>query len=353
MKHVRIAAVVLAVCLLVVCQSVALAQNLGAAPQMNVAVQGQTGAQPEGAFLNFVNWVGNVIAPVGAGVAVVGGIVSYASGRGYIRWIGTALGLLAVSGLTRLLEFWIAQGRAAFPRMQSRRRGGWRRGSSIRPASFGSSTMQMINDGIGLLLGLAPVAALVALVLAGLALRNHGSALQNGRFGLWMFWAAVMLTLPQILSWFSGFGVPVPVSAGGGTALFNIFKVDITNFVNQFVVGYFAPVLAAWMVLRGVVEISEGRSPLYSILGAMFLLSIAATQALMQGWNSGTKFATADVLAGLWTYTASRILPVAAGLAIIGAILNFAFGKPAMRLVCCAAGFLTVSALWRLVVSMM
>jgi hypothetical protein len=115
MKNVRIAAAVLAVCLLVVCQSVALAQNLGAAPQVNVAVQGQTGAQPEGAFLNFVNWVGNVIAPVGAGVAVVGGIVSYASGRGYLRWIGTALGLLAVSGLTRLLEFWIAQGGAGIP----------------------------------------------------------------------------------------------------------------------------------------------------------------------------------------------------------------------------------------------
>src|ERR1035441_2360019 len=143
------------------------------------------------------------------------------------------------------------------------------------------------------------------------------------------------------------------ISGGGGTALLNVFQVDVTNFVNQFVVGYLAPVLAAWLVLRGVVEISEGRSPLYSILGAMFLLSIASTQALLQGWNSGTKFATADVLAGLWTYTASRILPVAAGLAIIGAILNFAFGKPAMRLICCAAGFLTVSALWRLVVSMM
>jgi hypothetical protein len=48
------------------------AQNLGTAPQVNVAVQGQTGAQPEGAFLNFVNWVCNVIAPVGAGVAVLG-----------------------------------------------------------------------------------------------------------------------------------------------------------------------------------------------------------------------------------------------------------------------------------------
>jgi flagellar biosynthesis protein FlhB len=112
MKEVRRVAVVLAICLLVVCQTVALAQNLGAAPQVNVAVQGETGAQPEGAFLNLVNWVGNVMAPVGAGIAVVGAIVSYASGRGCVRWIGTALGLLAVSGLTRLLEFWIAQGSA-------------------------------------------------------------------------------------------------------------------------------------------------------------------------------------------------------------------------------------------------
>ena len=65
--------VALALCLVVV-QTVAIAQNLGAAPQVNVAVQGQTGAQPEGAFLNFVNWIGNVIAPVGAGVAVLGAI---------------------------------------------------------------------------------------------------------------------------------------------------------------------------------------------------------------------------------------------------------------------------------------
>jgi hypothetical protein len=54
-----------------------------------------------------------------------------------------------------------------------------------------------------------------------------------------------MLTLPRILSWFSGFGMSVPVSGGGGTALPNVFQVDVTNFVNQFVVGYFAPVMAA------------------------------------------------------------------------------------------------------------
>jgi hypothetical protein len=101
--------VALAICV-VIAQSVAIAQNLGAAPQVNVAVQGQTGAQPEGAFLNFVNWVGNVIAPVGAGVAVLGAVGSYATGRGVFRWLATAAGLLATSGLTRLIEFWIAQG---------------------------------------------------------------------------------------------------------------------------------------------------------------------------------------------------------------------------------------------------
>lgn len=90
--------------------TIALAQNLGAVPQTNVAVQGQTGAQPEGAFLNLVNWIGNVIAPVGAGLALAGGLVSYISGRGVMRYVVTALGCLAVSGVTRLLEFWIQQG---------------------------------------------------------------------------------------------------------------------------------------------------------------------------------------------------------------------------------------------------
>jgi hypothetical protein len=90
--------------------AVAYAQNLGGAPQFNKAVQGETAAQPEGAFLNLVNWIGNVIAPVGAGICVVMAVVSYAHGRGVVRWAVAAGGLLAVSGLTRLLEFWINQG---------------------------------------------------------------------------------------------------------------------------------------------------------------------------------------------------------------------------------------------------
>jgi len=86
------------------------AQNLGSAPASNVAVQGQTGAQPEGAFLNFINWIGNVIAPVGAGGAVLGAVVSWLTGRGFGRWLFAAAALLAISGLTRLIEFWITNG---------------------------------------------------------------------------------------------------------------------------------------------------------------------------------------------------------------------------------------------------
>ena len=99
----------LAICFVLASQY-AWTQNLGAAPQTNVAVQGETGAQPEGAFLNFINWVGNVIAPVGAGGAVLGAIVSWLTGRGFGRWLFAAAALLAVSGLTRLLEFWIQNG---------------------------------------------------------------------------------------------------------------------------------------------------------------------------------------------------------------------------------------------------
>ena len=88
------------------------AQNLGQQPATGQAVQGQTAAQPEGTVLNLVNWVGNVISPVGAALAVVMAVVSYSQGRGVARWAVTAGGLLVISGLTRLIEFWIANGTA-------------------------------------------------------------------------------------------------------------------------------------------------------------------------------------------------------------------------------------------------
>lgn len=90
--------------------TVCYSQNLGAAPATGQAVQGQTAAQPEGTVLNLVNWVGNVIAPIGAALAVVMAVLAYSQGRGVMRWSVTAGGLLVISGLTRLIEFWIQNG---------------------------------------------------------------------------------------------------------------------------------------------------------------------------------------------------------------------------------------------------
>jgi len=216
---------------------------------------------------------------------------------------------------------------------------------------------QFILDGIRLLLALAAPASLVALVLAGIALRREGTtsfSIGGGGFSKWMFWAIVMITLPQVFGWFAFWGVGSPLPGGGiGNGWMSAFSNDATNFVNNFVIARLVPVLAAWMVLRAVMDFSEGYTPLASVLGAMFLLAIPATAALLQAWNDGTRFGTAAVLEGAWTYTASRIMPIAAGLAVIGAVVNFAFGRPVIRLIGCACAFLTVSAAWRLVVSMM
>ncbi len=90
----------------------AIAQNLGTAPAVGQAVQGQTASQPEGAFLNVVNWVGNVICPVGAGLAVVGTVIQWRSGRGWMPTAMTAGGLLMVSGILRVIEYFIQNGQA-------------------------------------------------------------------------------------------------------------------------------------------------------------------------------------------------------------------------------------------------
>jgi hypothetical protein len=88
----------------------AVAQNTGSAPVFNKAVQGQQATQPEGTLLNVVNWVGNVVAPLLAVGAVVMAVISYSNGRGVARWAVTAVGLLMISGLTRLIEAWINSG---------------------------------------------------------------------------------------------------------------------------------------------------------------------------------------------------------------------------------------------------
>jgi len=113
------------------------------------------------------------------------------------------------------------------------------------------------------------------------------------------------------------------------------------------------PTLAAFMVLRAILDAASGDHPLPSILAAMFLLGTQTTYNLLKSYNTGTQYATADVLDSLWNHLVGTIMPIAAVLALVGAILNFATRKPFMRLVAVALALLTVSAIWKLLISMM
>jgi hypothetical protein len=214
---------------------------------------------------------------------------------------------------------------------------------------------QLLNDIIQVLLLLAPAATLVALVLAGMSLRREGGTtfLVGGSFTKWMFWAAVFVTLTPLLGWFTSFGVAAPIPAGGiGTAWLSSFQSDVSSFVTNFIVGRLVTTLAAYFVLRAILETASGGHPLPSVLVAMFLLGTQATYSLIQGYNTGTQYATIDVLDSIWNYVAATLMPIAAGLAVVGAIINFATRRPAMRLVVVALAMLCVSGIWQLVLSM-
>jgi len=164
----------------------------------------------------------------------------------------------------------------------------------------------------------------------------------------------ILITLPQLLLWFNFFGLPVPLSSGSiATSWLEGIRNDVSTFVSSFIIGRLAIVLAAYFVVRAVLDATRDGNPLGSILTAMFLLAIPTTANIITSLNSGTRFSAVDVLDGLWTYLASRILPAAAGLAVIGAVINFATRRPAMRLIAAALAFLTMSALWRLIQQMM
>jgi hypothetical protein len=146
--------------------------------------------------------------------------------------------------------------------------------------------------------------------------------------------------------------VPLP-SGGIATGWLANFQADLAQFVTNFVVQRLVPTLAAFFVLRAILDAASGQNPLPSILAAMFLLGTQTTYKLLQNYNTGTQYATVDVLDSLWNHLVGTVMPVAAVLALVGAILNFATRKPFLRLVAVALALLTVSAIWKLLVSMM
>lgn len=214
---------------------------------------------------------------------------------------------------------------------------------------------QIIVDLLTLLFDMAVPSAICTMVLAGIALRQEGGVnfQVGGKFQRWMLWSVILLTLPQFLSWFAAQGITMPAQGGGiGSAWAASLQTSLSGFVSNVVVAKLIPVLAAFCVMKAALDAAEGQSPLASIIAGLFLLSVSGTVQLMQSWNSGSEFATTDMLTSAWNFLAGTILPEAAGLAIVGAIFNYARHRPFMPLVGSGLAFLSVSAIWQLVQAM-
>jgi hypothetical protein len=214
---------------------------------------------------------------------------------------------------------------------------------------------QIIVDLLTLLFDLAVPAAICTMVLAGIALRQEGGVnfQTGGKFQRWLLWSVILLTLPQFLSWFAAQGITMPAQGGGiGSAWVESLQTSFSGFVSNVVVAKLIPILAAFCVLKAALDAAEGQSPLASIIAGLFLLSVSGTVQLMQSWNSGSEFATTDMLTSAWNFLAGTILPEAAGLAIVGAIFNYARHRPFMPLVGTGLAFLSVSAIWQLIQAM-
>lgn len=214
---------------------------------------------------------------------------------------------------------------------------------------------QLLADLMQLLFDLAVPSAMCTMVLAGLALRQESGVNfeVGGRFQKWMLWSVVLLTLPQFLSWFAAQGITMPPQAlGASDSWLRALETSLASFISNVVVARLVPVVAAFFVLKAILDATQGSSPLGSIVAAIFLLSLSGTVRLMQSFNSGTEFATTDMLVALWNYLAGTILPEAAGLAVVGAVINYSCKRPFMPLVFSSLAFLSVTALWKLVQAM-
>ena len=155
-----------------------------------------------------------------------------------------------------------------------------------------------VSEISGFMVTLLPVAALGAFVLAGLRLRGEGGTNYHsaGGFFKWLFWGALLLTLPAVFSatipgLFSGGPSPVPPSgAGTGTfgAVATSLTTGITSFVTNVLVGRIVPLMAAALCFKSILDSSEGHSPLPSIISALFVLGAQAFWTLAKSWSTSS-----------------------------------------------------------------
>jgi hypothetical protein len=210
---------------------------------------------------------------------------------------------------------------------------------------------------LGLLMDLAVPASLGAFVMAGIRLRSEGGMNfeASGGFLKWLFWGCFLLSLPGISQWLVNESVPGAsqlTMAGATGAQYTAGIERVTNdFVNNFLVGHVVPVVAASLVFKAILDLSQGISPLASIIAALFLLGVQGLYNLATGsWmQANDTYGVTDMLMSMFGYAANRISPIVGGLALSAAILNHVRHRPWGGLVASGLGFLSVTGIWALV----
>jgi hypothetical protein len=211
---------------------------------------------------------------------------------------------------------------------------------------------------LGLLMDLAIPASLGAFVMAGMRLRSEGGMNfeASGAFLKWLFWGCFLLSLPGVSSWLVKESVPGASQlaiAGATHAQYTSGIERVTNdFVNDFLVGHVVAVVAASLVFKAILDLSQGTSPLASIIAALFLLGVQGFYNLVTGsWmRSGDSYAVTDMLMSMIGYAANTISPIVGGLALSAAILNYVRHRPWGGLVASGLAFLSVTGIWALII---
>lgn len=215
----------------------------------------------------------------------------------------------------------------------------------------------ILGSVINLLLGLATIAGLGSLILAGWSLRQEGLGANfeiGGSFLRYVLWAGIFLTLPSVFSWFNANGVNIQwETTGEPSGYMQQIETVTESFVTNVVLDHLVPVLAAVLVLKGVLDATEGHVPTGSIVACLFLLGVDGvyTHATEQ-WNDVSAYATTNFLMNTWTWVATSICPIAAGLAVAGAIFSYVRNDRWGHYVAGALALLSVTGLYALLKTM-
>ncbi len=207
---------------------------------------------------------------------------------------------------------------------------------------------------LGFLITLAVPASLAAFVMAGMKLRSEGGVnfQASGGFVKWIFWGALLLTIPGVSTWLVNESVPGAsqlLMAAQPAAYTNGMSKLANDFVDDILIDHFVPVAAAALVFKAVLDQAQGTSPLGSIVAAMFLLGVQGLYKVATGsWMGTGAYSTTDMLMNAFNYAANTISPIVGGLSVTAAILAFAQNKAWKSYAVSGISFLCVTGIWAL-----